>query len=388
MNQKTILYDAMAIRPDPAGVGYVQQRILNEASKSDNFKFVAYTRQGVHKIDGLNNKNVTIHYTNYPFYYFGWKRFYFEQFRLTKIIDKYLPDIIHFTTGFGTPILYRKKSTKIVLTVHDLIPLGPYSELMTKVDMVFYKKTLYDSIEKADKIVCISEKAKTDINKYFPEKNNIEIISNGVDEILKPKDSENIWTQFKEKYQIDNDIMLYIGGFAPRKNVFSIVKSYHWLLVNKNIKTQLVLSGRFSQTKDIREQIQTIQKYIKQNNLSKNIILIDYMSQDIKNTLLYKAKLLIYISNAEGFGIPVLEGLICGTPVLTSDIAPLNTIGLGYATLCNQGSIQDISNKIYATLTNYQKEKTSIKSAKAEILSKYNWAKIGKQYRQIYQKLN
>jgi glycosyltransferase involved in cell wall biosynthesis len=388
-----ILFDGTSMRKNPSGVGNVTFNLINELSKYKELFFIVYTRKGVNKLNnlGLKRDNIIFHETNFEFSHFGLNRFLFEQIELPKIVKKYKPNIVHLTNSFGYPLLINKlkNNLKVLVTLHDLIPLTQYCELMNKFEKLLYKLSITKSLLNADKIVTISQFTAKDLTKYFPyiDKNKIKIIPNGIESINIPINIEKIWSNIVNKYQINKGIIFYLGGFAPRKNVLRLIKAYHLLIKSKKINYQLVLSGRFSKIKDIINNINQIKHYINQNNLEKHIKIIDYLNQNEKIVFLAKAKFFAYISLYEGFGLPVLEALSLGTPVLTSKNSAMEEIAEKYAFYANPEDVNNIANNIIELIKNYPKIKQMAELAKVKLIPKFNWQNSGKMYYNLYKDL-
>ena len=334
-----ILFDGTPIRKDPAGVGNIALNLLKNLLTYKDLQLVVYTRKGLTTIPDIsaNTQNLIVHETSHEFSYFGIRRFYFEQSYLPFLIKEYQPDILHLITGFGVPIFLNKKKhpLKILLTIHDLIPLTKYWELMTLIDRMFYKFSLINSLAKSDAIVTISKTTAKDLNKFFPNTStkNVMTIYDAVKPLKLPKNTPEIWIQLKKKCGLREPYFFYLGGFAPRKNVERLVMSFHKFLKNAKTDFQLILSGRMasSHNNDIQKTIQNIRSYIDKNNLTDYIKMIDYLISEEKAILFTKARIFIYLSLYEGFGLPILEAFSVGTPVITSKNTSMEEIARNYA---------------------------------------------------------
>lgn len=383
-----ILFDGMSVREHPAGVGYVVFSLLKELLKYDNLEFILYTRKGITALPDSKSQypNLIIHETGYPFSYFGLSRFQFEQIQLPRLIHQYKPDILHLTNSFGVPFFLNKEKNKlkIILTVHDLIPLTSYWELMSKIDRFLYKLSISVSISKADSIIAISNFTANDIKRYCPNIKNVSVISDGIRSLNIPDNFDSLWQNIKNKYHIDKEYILYLGGFAPRKNVLRLLEAYHSLRKTNEIDSQLILSGRFSNNSDIQKIIIKIENYIKYNNLQKDVLLIDYLSDNEKTILLSKAMFFVYPSLYEGFGLPVLEALSLGTPVLTSQNSAMEEIAQDYALYFDPKNINDLMEKFIYILNNYDIYKRLAQSAKINLIPQFSWKRIGELYNKIY----
>ena len=380
-----ILYDARKITLQATGVGYVQKKLLEQLITYNDLEIIAFTRKGINKIsDSPLPSNLTIHQSEDDTDYFGLKRVLFEQFEIPKLIDKYQPDFLHLTNGFGVPLFIKKNAPKIILTIHDLIPLTPYKELMSPLNNFIFKTLFTYGINKADAVVTVSKFTATDVKNYFPDVTNVYTSYNGIDTFPEITNIDKIWSSVQKKYNINREFILYIGGFAPRKNTLMLLEAYNRLLKEKKYDYLLLLCGKFTKNKDISDQIEKINQYVKLNNLQEKVRLIGYLNLDEKQALLKMAKFFVYLSLYEGFGLPILEALSVGTPILTSKNSVMEEVAGKYALFADPKSTTDISIKLNEILDKQNHYKKKAESAKMELIPKFNWKIAGEKYYQIY----
>lgn len=373
--------DARVVKKNPSGVGSVVVNLLSRLELLNKLEITAFTQRGITEIDGL--KKTKIVELDFLYQFVGKERFRFEQNTFQKIIQDCNPDIVHFTDSFGIPPLL-PKSIKTILTLHDLIPMTSYRELMTESDFDLYKKSMASSLRRADRIVCISDFTRKDLKKYFPRyvKKSI-VIKNG---ISKPgigfKSKKNTVLR---KYGLSKPYFLYLGGFPPRKNIINLVKAF--ILFNKNNEYQLLLPGRMSDKPDIKKNINKIKKLIISKDITKSIILTDYVSEQEKVQLLEEAKFFIYPSLYEGFGLPVLEALSLGTPVLTSKNTAMEEIGGRGVKYFDPKDITNIALIMRKSISNYEKLKEDAFKEKSLVVKDYCWENVANAYYGEYIKL-
>lgn len=383
-----ILYDARKVTPDATGVGYVVEKLLEQLLKHKDLEIIAFTRKGVTQLPKLiNYKNLIVHETEDDTEYFGLKRIIFEQTVIPNLIKKYSPDILHLTNGFGVPLFFANKKPKIVLTVHDLIPLTSYKELMYPFINLLFKILFSYGINKADAIVTVSKFTADDVEKYFPNAKNIHVVYNGIDSFQKLNNFDEVWSNLQKKYNINQEYILYIGGFAPRKNVLRLLESYNNLTKDKKYKYQLLLCGKFTKNKDIQTQLNNINKFIFSNNLQNQVRLVGYLNLDEKQVLLSKAKFFTYLSLYEGFGLPVLEALSVGTPVLTSKNSAMEEVANKYSLYAKSNNVHDIVGKMINMLLEYSRYKKLAKESEKKLIPSYNWQSAGEKYLNIFENL-
>lgn len=171
--------------------------------------------------------------------------------------------------------------------------------------------------KKSALIITGSEHSKKDIIKIWniPDK-KIEVIPYGISKLFKPVEEEKA-EKIREKYRIKKNYLLYVGNFKPHKNVVTILKIFK--LLPKDIKDsyEVVLCGK----KD--HNCKEIESEAKRLNIEGKIIFTDHVPDYELPTLYSGAKVFVFPSLYEGFGLPPLEAMACGTPVITSNTTSL-----------------------------------------------------------------
>ncbi len=381
-----ILVDGRTIREKPAGVGYTVIELLKVLQHDPLLEIYAFVRKGIKYFKGL--EKIELIETPFNYQFVGFKRFFEEQTIVPYLIRKIKPHILHLTDSFGAPLI-KPKNLKIITTLHDLIPLSPYRELMSKTGFFFYKLSLKRTLLLSDKIVCVSNFTKNELTRMFPQyEQKATTIYNGFSPLPKinPSKEKSILKKiglYGKKY------FFYLGGFPPRKNVLALVKAFKLFLESSKKEFYLVLSGRLSSKhKDIQKNIDSIKRFIKENQLQEKIFLLDYLTLEEKTALLKKAFCFCYISLAEGFGLPVLEALSQGTPVITSKNSPMEEITKGkYAIYTDPKNIEEITASLNKLQTGYPKYKTLAQEAKRILFSLFDWQKTAENYKLLYMKL-
>jgi len=379
-----ILFDGRTIRERPAGVGYVATQLLKNLAKKSDIEFIVFTRKGIKKIPGL--ENVTVHETPYEYELSSIKRFWFEQYHLPQLIKQYKPDILHLTDSFGVPYVV-PNNLKIILTLHDLIPLSPYKELMTPFEYFLYRISIGYSLHKANTIACISQSTEKNLEYFFPDidKNRIQVITNGV--TIPGVLEKSIKEALLKKINCVKPYIFYLGGFSTRKNVLTVIKAFENFNKINNFKYQLIVSGRFSSHKEIRKNIETMKNYLNENDLTSDVIMLDFLSRDEKYILLENALFFVYLSLFEGFGLPVLEALTVGTPVLTSKISAMEEVAGNYALYADPKDILDIEKKMMMLISDYPSYKDKSRKAITELIPLYKWQTISEKYYKLYESI-
>lgn len=224
---------------------------------------------------------------------------------------------------------------EVILTVHDLGFLKN-PELYHPLERIYQKISHTIAIKRANKIIAVSEATKKDIIHYFPKaKDKIKVIYNGYDsnsfKIIEDYKKEEI----RNKYNLPSKYLLYIGRLETKKNIQNLIKAYK-LIKNKDIS--LVLGGRpgnygYNEIKELAKD-------------KKNIIFLGYIPQEDYQLLLAASFIFIFPSKFEGFGIPVIEAMASGIPVLCSNIPVFKEITNKASILFDPDNIEDITKAI------------------------------------------
>jgi glycosyltransferase involved in cell wall biosynthesis len=206
------------------------------------------------------------------------------------------------------PLGIEKTGVKSIVTVHDLIFLR-FPEFYKSIDVKIYYRKLFHACRVSDHIVAISKQTKNDLIRYLnisPDK--ISVIHQGCNHYFWEKYSNDYQNEVRTKHNLPERYLLYVGTVEERKNLLAIVKA----LDIKNISIPLVIIGR-----KVDVYYQKVLSYITSHKLS-NIIFPGHVLTQELPVIYQNAECFIYPSLFEGFGIPLLEALVSGTPVITS----------------------------------------------------------------------
>ena len=224
---------------------------------------------------------------------------------------------------------------EVTVTIHDLGFLKN-PELYHPLERIYQKFSHSLAINRADKILAISDATKQDIIKYFPKViNKIKVIYNGWDAKEFKPSSEEEKSVIRNKYNLPDNFLLYIGRIETKKNIQNLVRGYKML---KNKDWPLVLAGRAGNY--------GYDEVYKLAKKSKRIIFLGYVPQDDYQQLMAAASIFVFPSKFEGFGIPVLEAMGSGVPVVCSHIPVLHEVAGQAARFFNPDDPQNIADVI------------------------------------------
>jgi len=373
-----IAIDGTIIREGITGTGFYITNLINGLVKIDNlnsyyiFGDEKYLRRYV-KVDKKNFNIVHQRFRNRIIRVL-WEYFIFP-FKLKKLKI----DILH-SPNYITPLF--KFGFKIILTIHDLtFLLFPEKYPITK--RLLFSKMLPVFIKISDKIIAVSENTKKDILKLFnvleakiivtyesyPDYYNYSIDKEKAKEIL-------------IKYGIEKKYILYIGMIEPRKNIISILKAF--VELDKELEIDLVIVGKKGwYFKEIEEYMMKIEKL----KLRNNIIFTGYVPEE-ELKYFYKAALMfIYPSLYEGFGLPPLQAMSCGTPVITSNVSSLPEVVGDAAIKINPDNLGELKNSIRCLYADKGKREDLIRKG-LENSKKFSLEKVAIKVLSVYNSLD
>lgn len=377
MSEKiSIGLDARTVHEKPVGVGVYVLNLV-KYFLSQKIKCFLFTERASNQLRRLKDPNLKlIKIPANPRLKSYEQRYEWDQKRLPLYIKKTKIDLYHATDSGGIP---KNLKIPIVLTIHDLIPYLT-SDISDPKQLKFYKLRVETAIPLASKIITVSRSAKRDIEKILKVPSlKIVVIYNGIPSLTKaPK---NNLVRLKRLFRIKGDYLIYIGGIARRKNIDKLIRAFG--LIRSDFNLQLVVVGQKHQPLTAE-----LENLVKKKELNQSVIFTDYLKDIDKDTLLINAKILIYPSSCEGFGLPILEGFQAKVPVITSNISSMPEVAQDGAYLINPLEPRSIAKAITKLLLDKKLRNHLIKQGKQRI-NEFSWQKAASQvlclYKQILQ---
>lgn len=266
-----------------------------------------------------------------------------------------------------------------VTTIHDLA-FEHLPETFTRRGKAQLRLTVRRTARHAAHILTVSEFSRQDIiNTYHLPPDKITVTHNGCEAQFTPQPtSEREAETIKQKFGIARDYLLAVGSLQPRKNLVRLLQAYAMLRTQQpGFQLQLVIVGRqlWLYKEVLRE--------IKQQNFAADVIVTGYASDEDLPALYRSAVALVYPSLFEGFGLPPLEAMACGTPVITSNSSSLPEVVGNAALLVNPYEEADIAQAIWK-LTNNTKLRTQLRQAGIQQAKQFTWHAAAEKTLAIY----
>jgi len=239
---------------------------------------------------------------------------YWEWNIVPKIGKEKEIDIFHSLSG----CVPKKADFKTIMTIHDLAYYY-FPDYLTPPTIKFFKKYYMESAQSADALIAISESTKKDIMKFWevPE-DRIHVIHHGVSDKYFERKPDNEILETKKKYSIPGDYFLFVGELNYRKNIHTLIKAFE-IFQRENKGCKLVLTGKLQKG----TYGNTINSIIKETGLKNDIIFTGRVTMDELFCLYQGATAFVFPTLYEGFGLPVLEAMASGTPVISSNTSSI-----------------------------------------------------------------
>jgi glycosyltransferase involved in cell wall biosynthesis len=356
-----------------------------------------YTLNLVHQLAKIDKKNQYILYTDKPDYdnllpnnynfkvkpLFPVNYLLWEQKTLPEQLIKDGVNIVHCTAN-TTPILINKK-IKLITTVHDVMFLKnvnvlPQSDILyQRLGRTYRSLVIKKTINLSSKIITVSKYSKSDILQHFPDVQEelIQITYESADSAFEILETEHVNETIRDKLNINNKYLLTLGGTDPRKNTKLVIKAFAKMKQEKEIDLNLVIVGipNWKETE--------FYKLVCSLKLEKEIKFTDFISQNELVCLYNYATLFLYPSLYEGFGIPPLEAMACGTPVITSNTTSIPEIVGDAALQINPNSQEELEAAIIKLLRDDSLRNELIKRGFTRA-KQFSWRKMAEETLDIY----
>ncbi|MEZ4946010.1 MAG: glycosyltransferase family 1 protein [Cyclobacteriaceae bacterium] len=202
----------------------------------------------------------------------------------------------------------KPKGLKTVVTVHDLIFIR-YPKLYKKIDITIYKKKITNACKSADKIIAISQQTSSDLQHYLQvPKERISVVYQGCNPVYKVKASDEEMEKVKTKYNLPDQFVLTVGTLEPRKNALLLLKA----MAQTKERISVVLIGKSTSYQ------KQLDKLIEEEGMSDRVHFIHHADFVDLPKIYQAAKIFVYPSRFEGFGIPIVEAIASGVPVIAA----------------------------------------------------------------------
>lgn len=305
-------------------------------------------------------------------------------FEFRGVIKHCGADLVHIPHMFWRPLPI---NIPYIMTVHDLLDYMYRAKTRTGLGRVLHFYLTRQVMHRASRIFAVSNFTKQDIQRFFQaDPAKIEVIYNALDDRFRL--GHTTWTERQtlvERYQINHPFILYAGRISPHKNVVRIIEAFSAL------KTELAKDGRFPDLKliiigDEVSKHPDIRRAVIKSGVQFDVRFLGFVPIDVLRIFYDAAKVFVFPSLYEGFGLPPLEAMAHGTPVVTSNLAAMPEVVDNAALLVNPENAFEISRAMFRALTD-QTLRERLKSAGPEQAHKFSWEASVTRMLEVYEEV-
>lgn len=360
--------DARLMQHQPAGITRYTRHLLQELAKlnrHDEFITFQHRRHRTPLIEQANFRRATLYAPVHN---------RIEQTLLAIELVRFSLDLLH-STDFIPP-LYTTVPT--VITVHDLAFLH-WPHFLTK-DSAAYYGQIDRAVRHAQHIIVPSESTKQDLTAMLgvpPIK--ISVIYEAADELFVPLPLEKTRAEVMKKYHLPESFILFVGTIEPRKNVDGLIRAFHHLCNKYGVNdTALVIAGGGGWLYD-----ETLE-LIRQLKLEQSVFLLGRVADEELHKLYVAARCHVLAAHYEGFGLPPLEAMACGTPTIVSNVSSLPEVVGDAALLVDPANWEEIAVAIHRLLSDDQLH-AELREKGLQRASYFNWESAARRTMEVYQ---
>ena len=301
-----------------------------------------------------------------------------EQIGIPLAINKIKPDLLHCTSNTAPFCI----STPLLLTLHDIIFLEKRKTMSKSVYQNlgwYYRKLVVPrAIRNSERIITVSDfEAKRIKDRLNLPDSKISYIYNGFGKHFHKIED---YYEVTSKYISARNYLFFLGNTDPKKNTENVLKAYGIYLEKSLCKTPLLIA-------DLKEShIDAILMKLNLRHIKSNMVICDYIPNQDLPYIFSGALLFLYPSLRESFGIPILESMACGTPVITSNTSAMPEIAGDAALLVDPYSPETIAEGILKIETEENLREELIKSGN-ERIKLFSWEKTATELLKIYKNI-
>ncbi len=306
-----------------------------------------------------------------------------EQIALPRAAKKHKCDILHCTSNTGP--LYSK--VPLIVTLHDIIYLE--SNSVFKKSGTWYQKfgNLYRRfivppvVRKSLRVVTVSEFEKERIKSFMGLGENLTAIYNGVGEHFRKISDTSLLEAAKERYKLPDNFFFFLGNTDPKKNTPNVLKAFAMFNSSSSVKYKLVMLDYDE------EALRRVLQDIGHPEIREDICLTGYVPNTDMPSIINQCKIFLYPSLRESFGIPILEGMACGVPVITSNTSSMPEVAGDAALIVNPYIPEEIMNAI-KKISQDSDYRDQLCEKGVERAKKFSWNQMANSYLNLYKELS
>jgi glycosyltransferase involved in cell wall biosynthesis len=297
-----------------------------------------------------------------------------EQISIPLTLRRERPDVFH-APHYVLPVL---TGGRAVVTIHDCIHLMFPQYLPNRAAHAYARSSIWAATRKASRILTVSETSKRDILRFFDvPADRIAVIHNAIDDRFREQPPESEMVRVRERYQLHGTFVLYAGNVKPHKNLERLIEAFHLVRQSGLDDLKLVIIG------DEVSKYAELRRAVHRHNLHKYVRFLGYMPDETLAVLYRLTGVFVFPSLYEGFGLPPLEAMASGAPVVTSNVSSLPEVAGDAAILVDPYDPPSIADGIRRVLTEPEL-RDDLRTRGLRRADEFSWERSIRRVRQIY----
>jgi glycosyltransferase involved in cell wall biosynthesis len=365
-----IAIDARKLRDYGIGT-YVRNLLLHLSRIDSSTEYVLLCRPGDRESVadlGENFRSVVEHARAYSFR---------EQVRVPLDLRRERIDLFH-APHYVLPALTPCRS---IVTIHDCIHLRFPQYLPNHFAYAYARASLWIASHRSSRILTVSEASKRDILRYFSVPDaKIDVIYNAIDERFGEEPPEDEVARVRERYQLNDPFVLYAGNIKPHKNLERLIEAFHTLRRGGLEAVKLLIIG------DEISKYATLRRAVHKYKLHQHVRFFGFVPDKTLAVLYRLAGVFVFPSLYEGFGLPPLEAMASGTPVITSNLSSLPEVVGDAALLIDPYEPDAIADAMRRVLTE-PALRDDLRERGLRRVREFSWERSVRRVRQIYEEV-
>jgi glycosyltransferase involved in cell wall biosynthesis len=265
-----------------------------------------------------------------------------------------------------------------IVTIHDCIHLRFPQYLPNRLAYGYARASLWIATHRSSRVLTVSEASKRDILKYFrvPE-GKIDVIYNAIDERYGEAPDDEEVARVRERYQLNDPFVLYAGNIKPHKNLERLIEAFHELRKGELEHVKLLIIG------DEISKYASLRRAVHHYKLHKHVRFFGFVPDKTLAVLYRLASVFVFPSLYEGFGLPPLEAMASGTPVITSNVSSLPEVVGDAALLIDPYDPAAIAGAMRRVLTE-PALREDLRTRGLQRVREFSWERSVRRVREIY----
>jgi len=286
-------------------------------------------------------------------------------------------DLFH-ATHYVLPALV---PCKAVVTIHDIIHLLYPEFLPNRLAFFYAEKMIRRSLHSGERILTVSRNTRSDLMRYFRvDGKKIEVVHNGIEESFRQELGADDLARWMGNLGLKRPYFLFVGNPKPHKNLDNVVRAYIRALELNDFPHPLVCVGD-------RDGIEfKIRQRFTQAGVEERLVLLGHVAQEALPAIYQGASLFLYPTLYEGFGLPVVEAMASGVPVITSNTSALKEVAAGYAHLVSPVDVEAMAKAIVQCVTDEEHRQSLAKLGRRRSQD-FRWRKAAERTLEIYREV-